>query len=65
MNASDVVRAIVRKTAVFGLFCEHGTDEILVLIPEISCIPSFSSCEQVAAVGDELEGVQDPFCSWR
>ena len=39
----------------FGLFCEYGTHEILVLIPEISWIPSFASCEQVAAVGDELE----------
>jgi ribosomal protein S1 len=29
--------------------------EILVLIPEISWIPSFASCDQVAAVGDELE----------
>ena len=45
----------MRKTAVFGLFCECGTHEVLVLIPEISWIPSFASCEQVAAVGDELE----------
>jgi S1 RNA binding domain len=55
LNPGDVVRAIVRKTAVFGLFCEYGRHEILVLIPEISWIPSFASCEQVAAVGDELE----------
>jgi uncharacterized protein GlcG (DUF336 family) len=55
LNPGDVVRAVVRKTAVFGLFCEYGTHEILVLIPEISWIPSFASCEQVAAVGDELE----------
>jgi len=55
LNPGDVVRVVVRKTAVFGLFCEYGTDEILVLIPEISWIPSFASCEQVAAVGDELE----------
>ncbi len=55
LNTGDVVRAVVRKTAVFGLFCEFGTHEILVLIPEISWIPSFASCEQVAAVGDELE----------
>jgi hypothetical protein len=55
LKTGDVVRAIVRKTAVFGLFCEYGTQEILVLIPEISWIPSFASCEQVAAVGDELE----------
>jgi hypothetical protein len=55
LNPGDVVRAVVRKTAVFGLFCEYGTHEILVLIPEISWIPSFASCEQVAVVGDELE----------
>src|SRR5262245_14284685 len=55
LNPGDVVRAVVRKTAVFGLFCEYGPHEILVLIPEISWIPSFASCEQVAAVGDELE----------
>jgi hypothetical protein len=55
LNTGDVVRAVVRKTAVFGLFCDYGTHEILVLIPEISWIPSFASCEQVAAVGDELE----------
>jgi uncharacterized protein len=55
LNPGDVVQAVVRKTAVFGLFCEYGTHEIQVLIPEISWIPSFASCEQVAAVGDELE----------
>jgi hypothetical protein len=55
LNTGDVVRAVVRKTAVFGLFCEYGAHEILVLIPEISWIPSFASCEQVAVVGDELE----------
>jgi hypothetical protein len=55
LNTGDVVRAVVRKTAVFGLFCEYGTHEILVLIPEISWIPWFASCEQVAALGDELE----------
>ena len=55
LKVGDVVRAVVRKAVVFGLFCEFGTQEILVLIPEISWIPSFASCEQVAAVGDELE----------
>jgi len=55
LNTGDVVRAVVRKTAVFGLFCEYATHEILVLIPEISWIPSFANCQQVAAVGDELE----------
>ena len=55
LKPGDVIRAVVRKTAVFGLFCEYRKHEILVLIPEISWIPSFASCEQVAAVGDELE----------
>ncbi len=36
-------------------FDKHQPHEILVLIPEISWIPSFASCEQAAAVGDELE----------
>jgi hypothetical protein len=54
LHTGDVVRAVVRQTAVFGLFCEYLTHEILVLIPELSWIPSFASCEQVAAVGDEL-----------
>ena len=35
LNLGDIVRAIVRKAAVFGLFCEKGTHEFLVLIPEI------------------------------
>jgi hypothetical protein len=55
LKIGDAVRVVVRRTAVFGLFCEFGTHEILVLIPEISWIPSFASCEQVAVVGDELE----------
>lgn len=55
LNIGDVVRAVVRTTAVFGVFCEYDTQEILVLIPEISWIPSFASCEQFAAVGDELK----------
>ena len=55
LNLGDVVRVVVRKTEVFGLFCSHGAHEILVLIPENSWIPSFASCKQVAEVGDELE----------
>jgi hypothetical protein len=55
LKTGDVVRSVVRKAAVFGLFCEYGSHEILMLIPEISWIPCFASCEQVAAVGDELE----------
>lgn len=55
LKIGDVVRAVVQKTAVFGLLCESGTYEILVLIPEFSWILSFASCDQAAAVGDELE----------
>lgn len=55
LKPGDIVRAVVRKTAVFGLFCEYRTHEILVLIPDVSWIPSFAGCEQVAAIGDELE----------
>jgi hypothetical protein len=55
LKTGDVVRAVVRKTAVYGLFCEYKVHEILVLIPEVSWIPSFASCEQVADVGDEFE----------
>ena len=50
LKTGDVVRAVVRKTAVFGLFCDFNGHEILVRIPELSWIPSFASCEQVAAV---------------
>jgi hypothetical protein len=32
LRTGDVVRAVVRKTTVFGLFCECETHEILVLI---------------------------------
>jgi hypothetical protein len=55
LNPGDVVRAKVRQTEVFGLFCEHEQHEILVLIPEVSWIPSFASCQQVATIGDELD----------
>jgi ribosomal protein S1 len=55
LKTGEVVRAVVRKAAVFGLFCEHGSHEIMVLIPEISWVPPFARCEQVAAVGDDLE----------
>ena len=50
----EIVRARVRRVAVFGLFCEYEHHEILVLIPEVSWIPCFASCEQFAEVGDEL-----------
>jgi hypothetical protein len=61
LEPGDVVRVVVRKTAVFGLFCEYGTHEILVLIPEVSWIPSFASCEQVegAVVTAVIQGKPD------
>ncbi len=55
LTPGEVVRAVVRKTAVFGLFCEYNGHEILVRIPEISWIPSFASCDEVATVGDEFD----------
>jgi hypothetical protein len=55
LNVGDVVRAMVRQTAPIGIFCEFQGQKILVLIPELSWIPSFASCDQVAAVGEELE----------
>jgi ribosomal protein S1 len=55
LRPGDVVRAKVQRVEVFGIFCEHGDNEILVLIPETSWIPCIASCEQFAEVGDELE----------
>jgi len=55
LKSGDIVRAKVRQVAVFGVFCEFKQNEILVLIPEVSWIPSFASCQQFASVGDELE----------
>lgn len=55
LKVGDIVRAKVRRTEVFGVFCECRGREILVLIPETSWIPCFNSCHQFASVGDELE----------
>jgi hypothetical protein len=55
LKPGDVVRAKVRRIAVFGLFCEFEQQEIVVLIPEISWIASFASCHQVALVGDSFD----------
>src|SRR5580698_4009739 len=55
LSLGDIVRVKVRNVAVFGLFCEYEQHEILVLIPEISWIPCFASCEQFAEIGDELD----------
>lgn len=50
----DVVEVTVIRVKVYGLFCRHETDEILVLIPYISWIASFCSCEQFAEIGDKF-----------
>jgi hypothetical protein len=54
LKPGDVVRARVKHVAVFGIFFDYRGDEILVLIPDVSWIPCFASCEQVADVGDEF-----------
>jgi predicted RNA-binding protein with RPS1 domain len=50
----DVVEVEVRTVAVFGIFCRHGEQEVLVLIPEISWVASFCSCKQFAEAADRL-----------
>lgn len=52
LTTGQVVEVEVRTVAVFGVFCRHEDQEILVLIPEISWIASFSSCHQFAEPGD-------------
>jgi ribosomal protein S1 len=51
----DVVKAKVCRVEVFGAFCEFEGQEILVLIPEVSWIASFASCQEVISANDELE----------
>jgi hypothetical protein len=54
LTAGQVVEVEVRTAAVFGLFCRHGEQEVLVLAPEISWVASFCSCAQFAAPGDRF-----------
>jgi ribosomal protein S1 len=54
LESGDVVEVEVRAVAVFGVFCRHGEQEVLVLVPEISWVASFCSCEQFAQPGDRL-----------
>jgi predicted RNA-binding protein with RPS1 domain len=54
LRIGDVVVAEVTNVQVFGIFCKHGTQELLVRIPEVSWIASFNSCLQVACPGDHL-----------
>lgn len=55
LKIGDVVTVQVRRTEVFGLFCDYQSHEILVLIPDISWIPSVNSCNNFAEVGDTLD----------
>jgi len=54
LKTGDVVDVEVCAIAVFGVFCRHEEEELLVRIPEISWVASFCSCEQVAQPGDRL-----------
>ena len=54
LTVGDVVTARVTSVQIFGVFCRCESHEILVLIPDISWIASFNSCDQFAEPGDEL-----------
>jgi len=55
LHVGQVVDVTVKSVQVFGLFCQYDCDtELLVLIPEVSWIASFCSCEQIADVGDSI-----------
>ena len=44
----------VTNVQVFGVFCRHHDQDLLVRIPETSWIASASSCQQFAQPGDTL-----------
>ena len=54
LEIGDVVDAEVTNVQVFGIFCRHRDEDLLVLIPETSWIASASSCKQFAQPGDKL-----------
>lgn len=54
LKVGDVVNVEVTNVQVFGIFCRHPNDEMLVLIPETSWIASSCSCDQFAQPGDSL-----------
>lgn len=54
LDVGATVTAEVTSPQVFGLFCRHASNEMLVVIPETSWIASFNSCLQFAEVGDLL-----------
>ena len=54
LRIGDVVDAEVTSVQIFGIFCRHRDEDLLVLIPETSWIASACSCEQLAQPGDTL-----------
>ena len=54
LATGQLVEVEVQTVAVFGLFCRHEEDEVLVQIPETSWVASYCSCQQFAAPGDRL-----------
>ncbi|MFL5340746.1 MAG: S1 RNA-binding domain-containing protein [Gemmataceae bacterium] len=50
----QIVEVEVQTVAVFGLFCRHDGQDVLVRIPETSWVASYCSCHQFAAPGDRL-----------
>jgi predicted RNA-binding protein with RPS1 domain len=50
----QIIEVTVQTVAVFGLFCRYEEQDVLALIPEISWIASFCSCQQFAKAGDRL-----------
>ena len=54
LAVGDTVTAEVTSSQVFGVFCRHTSNDMLVVIPETSWIASFNSCLQFAEAGDQL-----------
>ena len=52
LENGDVVDAEVTNVQVFGIFCQHRGQDLLVKIPEISWVASFNSSLQFASPGD-------------
>lgn len=55
LEIGDVVDVEVESVEVFGIFCRHESQEMLVMIPETSWIASFCSCKQFTQPGDYLK----------
>jgi predicted RNA-binding protein with RPS1 domain len=54
LATGQIIEVEVQPVAVFGLFCRHEEQDVLVLIPETSWIASFCSCQQFAEPGERL-----------